>query len=113
MGLRCLIVDDHPLMRGAICQHLEALGDAIRTEAAASLAEAQRRMSAEPRFDLVLLDLNLPDTTATAGLDALRRRHPDVPVLVMSAEQDRSVTPSAACAPARPGSCRRAPMPSG
>lgn len=91
MGLRCLVVDDHPLMRGAICQHLESLGDAIRTEAASSLAEAQRRMSAEPRIDLVLLDLNLPDTTATAGLDALRRRHASVPVLVMSAEQDRSV----------------------
>ena len=91
MGLHCLVVDDHPLMRGAICQHLEALGDAIRTEAASSLADAQRRMATEPRFDLVLLDLNLPDTTATAGLDVLRRRHPDVPVLVMSAEQDRSV----------------------
>lgn len=91
MGLRCLVVDDHPLMRGAICQHLESLGEAILTEAAISLADAQRRLSAEPRIDMILLDLSLPDTTATAGLEALRRRHASIPVLVMSAEQDRSV----------------------
>ena len=47
MGLQFLIVDDHPLMCGAIRNNLEMLGDAVRCEPAATLAVALRG-SSEP-----------------------------------------------------------------
>jgi DNA-binding NarL/FixJ family response regulator len=82
---RFLIVDDHPLMRGAVRSSLELLGEAVRTEQAGSLADALRLIGAGGRFDLVVLDLNLPDTVATSGLETLRNRFPGMPVLVVSA----------------------------
>ena len=89
MGLQFLIVDDHPLMCGAIRNNLEMLGDAVRCEPAATLADALRLIGAGGRFDLALLDLNLPDTMGTIGLETIRGRHPGLPVLVMSGVYDR------------------------
>lgn len=85
---RFLIVDDHPLMRGAVRSNLELLGDAVRTEQAGTLADALRLIGAGARFDLVMLDLNLPDTVATSGLEMLKNRFPGMPVLVVSAVSD-------------------------
>jgi DNA-binding NarL/FixJ family response regulator len=89
MGMRFLIVDDHPLMRGAIRNSLETLDDAVRCEQASTLADGLRLIGAGARFDLALLDLNLPDCSGTAGLESLRVRFPGLPVLVMSGLQDR------------------------
>jgi DNA-binding NarL/FixJ family response regulator len=88
MGLRFLIVDDHPLMRGAIRNNLETLGEAVRCEPASTMADALRLIGAGTRFDLALLDLNLPDANGTSGLETLRSRFPGLPVLVMSGEHD-------------------------
>lgn len=88
---RLLIIDDHPLMRGAIRNHLEAFGLAEHSEQAASLGDALRKLATGPQFDLALLDLTLPDAMATSGLEALRSRHPDLKVLVTSATSDRQL----------------------
>lgn len=86
---RLLIIDDHPLMRGAIRNHLEAFGLAELCDQAASLGEALRKLSAGPRIDLVLLDLTLPDAVATSGLETLRSRYPDLKILVTSATTEQ------------------------
>ena len=39
---------------------------------------------------IVLLDLNLPDTVGTSGVEAIRQRFPRVPVMVLSAAHDRA-----------------------
>jgi DNA-binding NarL/FixJ family response regulator len=89
MGLHFLLVDDHPLMRGAIRNNLETLDDTVRCEPAATLADALRLIGAGARFDIALLDLCLPDTVGTAGLETLRGRFPGLPVLVLSGAHDR------------------------
>ena len=88
MSIRFLIVDDHPLLRGAVRNYLETLGDGVRCEQAGSLHEALQVLAAGLRFDLVLLDLALPDAVSVSGLEVLRLRHPDLPVLVLSGAQD-------------------------
>lgn len=40
-------------------------------------------------FDLVLLDLGLPDKPGLEAIDDLKRRHPDLPVVVLSGYEDR------------------------
>jgi DNA-binding NarL/FixJ family response regulator len=90
MTPRFLIVDDHPLTRGGVIGQLTA-GEAVaRFEQADSLAEALRILTAAPRIDVVLLDLNLPDTVGTSGIETLRQRFPRVPVLVLSADAERA-----------------------
>ncbi|HYF59716.1 MAG TPA: response regulator transcription factor [Burkholderiaceae bacterium] len=90
MGMRFLVVDDHPLMRGAVRTCLETLGEAVQVEQAATLADALRCLERGLRTDVALLDLNLPDTTAMSGLETLRRRHPRLPVLAISGQHDRA-----------------------
>jgi DNA-binding NarL/FixJ family response regulator len=91
MRLRCLIVDDHPLMRGALRNSLEALSDTLQTDLAGDLSGGLRHLSAGGGYDIVLLDLQLPDSTGTAGLETLRKRFPDARVLVISGHHDRGI----------------------
>lgn len=90
MGLRVLIVDDHPLMRGGVVRQLAESEESPGVEQAGCLADALRVLATSARIDLVLLDLNLPDTVGTSGVESLRQRFPRVPVMVLSASHDRA-----------------------
>jgi DNA-binding NarL/FixJ family response regulator len=86
--MKCLVVDDHELIREAMRGTLVQLeGGAVILEAADS-REAMRVIEDQPDLDLVLLDLNLPDRDGYSVLVELRKNHPSVSVIVMSAQQD-------------------------
>lgn len=55
----------------------------------ACLAEALHRLEGE-KFDVVLLDLALPDSYGSTALDALLAAAPVVPVVVLTGLQDES-----------------------
>jgi DNA-binding NarL/FixJ family response regulator len=85
--IRCLIADDHPIirsgLRGLIQQHSDMAEPGEATTAAETLDLVRTST-----WDLVILDINLPDAS---GIDVLRRiRHlrPDLPVLVLSAHAE-------------------------
>jgi DNA-binding NarL/FixJ family response regulator len=87
-GMRVLLVDDHPLiqevMQAVARRALGAKQMLIEENLAAGLARARE----SGPFDLVLLDLGLPDC---GGLDALlrfREAFPQLPVVVVSATED-------------------------
>ena len=81
---RVLIADDHPLYRSAMCNVLvEVFSDAALIECE-NLAAAMQELE-QGNIDLVLLDLNLPDTQGTDGLARLRSVVPSIPVVVCSA----------------------------
>ncbi len=90
MGMRVLIVDDHPLTRGGVIGQLADSVEPPGVEQAGCLADALRVLSTTARVDLVLLDLNLPDTVGTSGVESIRQRFPRVPVMVLSAAHDRA-----------------------
>ena len=79
-----LLADDHPLYRSAMCNVLaDVFADATLFECddlATALAQLENNS-----FDLVLLDLNLPDAAGTEGLARLRSAAPSTPVVVCSA----------------------------
>ena len=89
--MRIVIVDDHPLMRGALREAVTgALPSAAITEAGdfeALTSELER--DAEP--DLILLDLAMPGIRGFSGLVFLRAQYPAVPVIVVSANEDPTV----------------------
>src|SRR3954462_822575 len=88
--VKILIVDDHPLIREAMRSVLKQLDDAIEIFEAGTCDEALASAAREPDLALPLLDLRLPGTSGLDGLQVLRDRHPNVPVVVLSASEDRT-----------------------
>ena len=81
--LRVLHVDDDPDLRHVVQELLRGTAEATPAH---SLAEA-RALLAVAHFDLVLLDVALPDGSGLDLLAELQRTHPPVPVLVFSASE--------------------------
>ena len=87
--MKILVVDDHPLIRSAMRDVLkEVKGDAIVLEAS-SYSQAMQVIAEHPDLELILLDLNLPDRDGFSVLTELGERDPPIPVVVLSAQQDR------------------------
>lgn len=87
-----LIADDHPLFRSALHQALSVgLGNEARLVEASSIAELEAQLSAKSDWDLVLLDLNMPGAYGFSGLVLLRGQYPQVPVVMISAQEEAAV----------------------
>ncbi|MGE8498478.1 MAG: response regulator transcription factor ErdR [Pseudomonas sp.] len=87
-----LIADDHPLFRSALQQALTlGLGPQVRLVEAASIAELEARLGEKSDWDLVLLDLNMPGAYGFSGLVLLRGQYPQIPVVMISAQEDAPV----------------------
>ncbi len=84
-GPRILLVDDEPRIRDFIGRALTAAG--ITVEFAASGHDGLQRTTAGD-FDLVILDLVMPDLDGRLVLEQLMRLRPDRPVLVLSCLAD-------------------------
>jgi two-component system invasion response regulator UvrY len=80
---RVLVVDDSDAVRRTIRTALADLLANATIEEASGAVEALARVDVE-RWDLVLLDLSLPDRSGIETLRAIRARRPALPVLVMS-----------------------------
>ena len=79
---RILVVDDEPLIRWSLAETLSDRGYEV-VEAADGRA-AVRAVSASP-FDVVLLDIRLPDSSDLTLLSRLRLLAPDARVILMTA----------------------------
>ncbi|MEH6368292.1 MAG: response regulator transcription factor ErdR [Pseudomonas marincola] len=87
-----LIADDHPLFRSALQQALTlGLGSGVRLVEAASIAELEAHLAEKSDWDLVLLDLNMPGAYGFSGLILLRGQYPQIPVVMVSAQEEAAV----------------------
>lgn len=84
-----LLVDDHGLVRHGLQLLIQESLPGTQVALAGTLAEALATLDSAGRFDLVLLDLTLADVHGMAGLVKLRETFPYVPVVVVSAQDDR------------------------
>ena len=87
-GYKIIIVDDHPLFRGALKQALTSSFDAAEIMEAGSLDELTEKLNQSADVDLVLLDLTMPGVQGLSGLLFLRAQHPEIPVVIVSANED-------------------------
>lgn len=79
-----VLADDHDLVRETLKFFLERLDPEVKVTEARTLREAIEAGSKLDRIALILLDLRMPGMNGIAGLDAVRRRFPDVPVVIIS-----------------------------
>ncbi len=87
--MRILLVDDHPLVRQALSANVSQIRADLVVEEFDTLAAMRKALAIDHADVLVLLDLSLPDNTGMAGLLSLRATYPDVPVAIVSANDDR------------------------
>ncbi|TMV84585.1 response regulator transcription factor [Thioclava sp. BHET1] len=80
--MRVLLVEDHDDLAELIMDRFRADGHAIDRERDGAEAE---RLLRHARFDLVILDINLPGMTGDALLREIRARGDTTPVLVLTA----------------------------
>jgi two-component system, NarL family, invasion response regulator UvrY len=81
--VRALCIDDHAIFRQGVKQILQQYDRQVKIGEAAT-AEAALQLVRESRWDIVILDLSLPDRSGLQLLGDLKREQPDLPVLVLS-----------------------------
>jgi len=81
--IRLLITDDHAIMRDGLKQ-LFALVDDIKVAGEASDGEESLALLADGGIDMLLLDMTMPGLSGKDLISAVRARHPQLPVLVLS-----------------------------
>lgn len=90
-ALNILIVEDDlvnsKLLQGMLCKTVLFVDE---VKSAASLGAALELLD-ENQFDVVLLDLNLPDSKGIDTLITINRRHPDVAIVVITGEYDDEI----------------------
>jgi DNA-binding response OmpR family regulator len=82
---RILLIDDEPGILNFVSRGLEAQGYAVDV---AADGDAGLKAALDQAHDLIILDLLLPDRSGVEVLRDLLRRHPDEPVIVLSALSD-------------------------
>ncbi|HEY4351668.1 MAG TPA: response regulator transcription factor RqpR [Paraburkholderia sp.] len=83
MNLRILLAEDHAVVRQGVRQLL--LDRGVATEVAEAQTGAEALMEAgRHSYDVILLDISLPDLNGVEVLKRLKRKVPRVPVLMFS-----------------------------
>ena len=89
--MNILSVDDHPLFREAIKGVLQQLSpDSIQIIEAASCEEALEFCAEHTDLDLIVLDFELPGINGLTGLSQIRDLQPAIPIVMISATEERS-----------------------
>jgi CheY-like chemotaxis protein len=85
-GLSVLVVEDHPENQFVIERQLQALGHSVTQAETGTLGLS---LHARSRFDIILLDCNLPDIDGYEFAECVRRRETEtqerVPIIAISA----------------------------
>lgn len=78
-----LIVDDHPMMRTGLAQLIDNTPDLKACAEADNAAQALQAITGR-NFDLILLDISLPDKNGVELIKDIQALKPGLPVLVVS-----------------------------
>jgi NarL family two-component system response regulator LiaR len=92
--MRVLIADDHRLMLDGIRRALEEDGG-FEIVAETQNGTQVLPLIARTKPDLVLLDVRMPNMDGLTCLDEIRRRHPDVKVVMLSASTSQDMIETA------------------
>jgi DNA-binding response OmpR family regulator len=77
-----LVIDDEPHLRRSLMLILQRAG--YQVTVAGSAREARHYLQAGP-FDLIFLDLKMPEVDGLTFLAEIREQYPDLPVLILTA----------------------------
>ncbi len=93
--MHLLLIEDHTVVAEGLQFLLREIDSTINVYRCSNLLEAKKAKDAQAPFDMVLLDLGLPDVSGLEGLHAIRVAYDDIPVVVLSGEENADVIRSA------------------
>jgi DNA-binding NarL/FixJ family response regulator len=88
--MRVLIADDHPLILAGIKHALEE-AEGFEVVAEANNGAQVLPLVSQTQPDLCLLDMRMPEMDGLTCLDRIRKRHPDVKVVILSVSTDPKI----------------------
>jgi two-component system invasion response regulator UvrY len=84
---RILIVDDHAIVREGLKQILAEVDD-IEVAGEADCSSRALQMARREPWDLVLMDISMPDRSGLETLELLKKEHPGIKVLMLSMHRE-------------------------
>lgn len=84
---RILIVDDHAIVREGLKQILAEVDD-IEVAGEADCSRSALQMARRESWDLVLMDISMPDRSGLETLELLKKEHPGIKVLMLSMHRE-------------------------
>ena len=88
VSTRIIIADDHPLFREALRRAIETILPEASVQECSGLDPLQAELDRSREVDLVLLDLTMPGVQGFSGLIYLRAQFPDIPIVIVSANEE-------------------------
>lgn len=82
--MKILVIDDHALVREGLHQVLKGLDENVSVLQAGTCEQAFALAENHADIDLVLLDYHLPDMTGLQALDVFGKKHPELPIVMLS-----------------------------
>jgi DNA-binding NarL/FixJ family response regulator len=89
--MNILVIDDHPLYRIGVVYQLQATDPAMNIRECASVKAGIDLIESGYDVALMILDLHMPGYTGVGALQEVRDKRPDIPVLVLSGQEDAAL----------------------
>ena len=86
--MRIVFADDHNLIRETVSTLLKKISGDVEVLEASNFDEAFDRACQGPLPDLIILDLFMPGMNHLNGLDAMGRRFPGIPIVILTGSVD-------------------------
>ncbi len=86
--LRILLADDHALVRGGLSLVIKMAYEDVEIVETSSYQETLQSLADDASIDLLLLDLKMPGVHGFDGIEQICATYPEVPVAVISVEED-------------------------
>lgn len=84
-----LITDDHSIIRRTLREWLSAKIPDLKVIEASSGEAALDILATQDRPDLVLMDFHLPGQSGLDVTREIKKEHPDLPVLILTIQEDQ------------------------
>lgn len=84
---RILIVDDHAIVREGLKQILAEVDD-IEVAGEAECSSCALQMTRKKAWDMVLMDISMPDRSGIETLEIMRKENPGIKVLMLSMHRE-------------------------
>jgi DNA-binding NarL/FixJ family response regulator len=86
--MKILSLDDHPIFSQGLKESLSSLNVGFEVTSALSAKQALEYLQANIDFDLLILDLSMPDMEGISFIKLLISRNIHIPIVIMSAKED-------------------------
>lgn len=95
-AIRIAVVDDHSIMRAVYRSLVDDSPEFIMAWSASTVEEARLHVERDEAPDVMIMDVTLPDGTGYDLLGEVLQKFPSLPVLMVSAHEEKSYVRKAA-----------------